>query len=99
MLDGEVGHRRRRDDAEQLHVCADRADARHQRIFQHIRGDARVLADQQLGLARVGGFLRERIGCRRADLEGEQGIQLEICYAADAVRPKVSTHIIKHLTF
>lgn len=59
VLDGEESDRRRRDNAEQLYIRANRADARDQRVLQHIRGYAGILADQQLRLAAVCRLLRK----------------------------------------
>ena len=91
VLDGEVRDSRRRDNAEQFYICADRANARYERILQHIRGNARILADQKLGLFAVRRLLCERICSGCTDLKCEQCIKLKICNAADAVRSKVST--------
>ena len=91
VLDGQVCDRGRRDNAEQLNVRADRADACDQRVLQHIRRDTGILADQQLCLFAVCGFLRQRISRCRADFEREQCVQFEVCNATDTVRSKVST--------
>ncbi len=42
---GEHGHRRRRDRAEQEHVHAGGAEARHHRVLDHVPGQAGVLAE------------------------------------------------------
>ena len=98
VLDGEESDRRRRDNAEQLYIRANRADARDERVLQHIRGYAGVLADQQLRLAAVCRLLRKCVCRCRADLERQQCIKFRVRYTANAVCSKISTQM-KHLTF
>ena len=63
---GEHGDRRRRHRAEQEHVHADRREARHQRRFDHVAGEPRVLADDD---AMPVGAVGEQLARGHADLE------------------------------
>ena len=65
VLAHQIGHRRRGDDAQQLHVRAHAAQAGGQGAFQHVTGDARVLADEDARL--VFRFARQHRRGRPAD--------------------------------
>ena len=67
---GEHGDRRRRHRPQQEHVHADRGEARHQRQFDHVAGEPRVLADDDAVPVRAAG---EQLAGGHADLERDLG--------------------------
>ena len=93
LAHGEVRHRRRRQDAEGHHVHARRADAGGEGRFQHIRGDARVLTDEnkRFSAARRAVFREER-GGGAADFKSKHGIERFVYDAADSIRSEIFTH-------
>ena len=86
QIDRQICDRRRRDDAKQNRVAAAGRQARDERAFEHVGGNARVLADDD-GRLRAG-IVRERDGCRLPDAVGELRVQCLVGHAADAVGPK-----------
>ena len=86
QIDRQICDRRRRDDAKQDRVAAAGRQARDERAFEHVGGNARVLADDD-GRLRAG-IVRERDGCRLPDAVGELRVQRLVGHAADAVGPK-----------
>ena len=72
--------------AHRLHVASHRADACHQSGFQHVGGDAGVLADHQGGAAAF--LLFQHGGDGLAHPEGHIGGEILPHYAADTVSAK-----------
>ena len=67
---GQHGDRRRRHRPQQEHVHADGGEARHQRRFDHVAGEPRVLADDH---AMPVGAAGEQLARGHADLERDLG--------------------------
>ena len=81
-LDRQVCHRGRGDHTQRHHIAAHGADAGDQRGFQHIRGNAGVLSQGDLGSSLL--FLRQNGGHRLADAVRHIGGQR---LAHDAANP------------
>ena len=91
LLHRQKGHRRGGDGAQGHHVAAYGADTGHQGRFQHIGGNAGVLADGDEGAAAL--FLRQDGGHRLSHMKCQLRRQGLPRYAADAVGAKEFSHI------
>ena len=94
VADGQICYRRCWDHAQQLYIGPYRTNACNQRIFQHIRRNAGILADQQLCLAAAPVLPLERICRSRANPKRQHSIKLDIRYAANAVGSKILTQSV-----
>ena len=83
---GQHRHRRRRDRAEQQHVHADRGEAGHHRVFDHVAGKPRVLADHD-AVAMLAA-LKHQSG-RLPDLERQLRRDQTIGTASNPVRTEI----------
>ena len=79
-------HRRRRRRAEQQHVHADRGEAGDHRVFDHVAGEAGVLADDDA--VAILAALEQQAG-RLADLHRQIGGDLGVGAAANAVGAEI----------
>ena len=91
LLHRQKGHRRGGDGAQGHHVAAYGADTGHQGRFQHIGGNAGVLADGDEGTAAL--LLRQDGGHRLSHMKCPLRRQGLPRYAADAVGAKEFSHI------
>ena len=83
---GQHRHRRRRHRAEQQHVHADRGEAGHHRVFDHVAGKPGILADDD-AMAMVAA-LKHQSG-RLPDLERQFRRDQTVGAAPDPVRPEI----------
>ena len=83
---GQHRHRRRRHRAEQQHVHADRGEAGHHGVFDHVAGQPRVLADHD-AMAMIAA-LKHQSG-RLPDLERQLRRDQTIGTAPNPVRPEI----------
>ena len=86
QIDRQICNGRRRDHAEQNRVAAAGCQSRDERALEHIRGNARVLADDD-GWLRAG-IVAERDRRRLSHAVSKLRVQRFIGNAADAVSPK-----------
>ena len=82
------GDGRRRHGAEQQRIHADGGEARHQRIFDHIAGEPRILADDD-AMAALAAIVEDEAG-GLTDLHRQLGRDLDIGEAADAVGSEIA---------
>jgi len=93
---GQHRDRRRRHRPDQQHVHADRGEARDHRVFDHVAGQAGVLADHD-PVAVVTALKRK--ACGLADLERELRRDQSVGAAPNPVRPEIfATHIVPRAT-
>ena len=93
---GQHRDRRRRHRAEQQHVHADRGEARDHRVFDHVAGQAGVLADHD-AVAMLAALEHKARGL--ADLERELRRDQAVGAAPNPVRPEIfAAHIVPHAT-
>ena len=83
---GQHRDRRRRHRADQQHVHADRGEARHHRVFDHVAGQPRVLADHD-AMAMLAALKHQARGL--PDLERELRRDQTIGAATDPVRTEI----------
>ena len=83
---GQHRHRRRRHRAEQQHIHADRGEAGHHRVFDHVAGKPRILADDDA--MAVLAALEHQPG-RLPDLERQFRRDQAVGAAPNPVRPEI----------
>lgn len=87
-------HRRRRHRAEQQHIHADRGEARHHGVFDHVAGKTGILADHDA--MAVLATLKHQSG-RLPDLEGELRCDQTIGAATNPVGTEIfAAHVFPH---
>ncbi len=82
----EHGHAGRGNWAREHHIHADGGEAGDQRVFDHVAGEARILADQH-AMAMLATLEDEAGGL--AHLESEFRRDLAICAATNAIRAEI----------
>ena len=93
----QIGHGRRGQHTQALHVGTHAAQARGQGRFQHVAGLAGVLADEDARAA--AGAASQHSGSAAADLHGQLTGQISARHTAHAVGSKILTHNKIYPTF
>ena len=94
---GNVSHRRRGGDVQQVGVCAGSGQASDKTIFKHIGAAAGVLADNDTGRLAVAVALAEHIiipAKEAANLVGVVGSQINTSFTTEAISSKVLSHFL-----
>ena len=94
---GNVSHRRRSSDVQQVGVCAGSGQASDKTIFKHIGAAAGVLADNNTGRLAVAVALAEHIiipAKEAANLVGVVGSQINTSFTTEAISSKVLSHFL-----
>ena len=92
---GDVSHRRRGSDVQQVGVCAGCGQASDQTVLEHIGTAAGVLADDDAGRLIVAVALAQCIiisAKEAAYLVGMVGSQINTSFTTEAISPKILSH-------